>query len=339
MQVSTPFSVILITTLQKATEVANDIESRKPTVLGFDLESSDTKKTDLISLCESDGEKATVFLFHIALIGSVPKSLKSILEVDRIFKSGNGMNNDIARLQNCGINFSGGIELSYLARVKGLPSNLKTLFNVLFNSYNMKELPSNTHGEWDKPLTPRLIEYASYDAYASLMCCLEMLGIKPEVNDVITEDNDCPDYREWIRQWITGRRSMESLINQTVSSYGPWVRKYKQEVRVELAKHNLMIGVSEEKYGYDKDAEVFYSLLSATSIILNEIVAKDFTASDYKLIDTLKYDSASNFLFNSSKSFNMIPSAARKEAIKLSIEKAIKDGKIVSKNGHLYVSK
>lgn len=339
MQASSPFKVIVITTLEKAIEISNAIESRKPAVLGFDLESSDTKKVDLISLCENNENNFTVFLFHNAFFGTIPKALKSILEGDRILKSGNGLVNDIARLQNSGISFSGGVELSYLSRIKGLPCNLKDLWNTLFpNSYHMRDLPHNIHGEWNKSLTPSLIEYAAYDAYASLMCCLELLNIKVEPNDIITEDNDCSDYRNWITsQLIPGtRRTMESLVNQSVSSYGPWAKKYKQETRVALAKHNLMIGVNEKRYFYDERAEVFMALENDKLENKDKIEAKELVVADYKLINTLKYDSACNFLFTSSKNFNNIPVNIKKEVIRLSIEKAIKDGKIKSEGGKLY---
>jgi hypothetical protein len=130
---------------------------------------------------------------------------------------------------------------------------------------------------------------------------------------------------------------MESLINQTVSSYGPWAKKHKQETRVQLAKHNLMIGVNEKRYGYDERAQVFFPIVNDNKEFKSRIEPKTLADADYKLINTLKYDSACNFLFTSSKNFNTVDSAIKRTVIELSIDKAIKEGKLKSEGGKLYV--
>ena len=339
MDPSQPFKIVYISSPEKAIEIADGIDRRKSTLLGFDIESSDTKKVDLISLAENNENEVTVYLFHVALTKNIPKSLKTILEGDRILKSGNGLNCDITRLQNSGISFSGGIELSHLSRIKGLPPGLKELWNTLFpDGYRMKDLSSNTHGQWDKPLNSALMDYAAYDAYASLVCCYKLMGIEYEPSDITTSDANCPHYREWISNWINqgNRRTAESLLNQTIASYGPWAKRYKQEVKISLAKHNLKIGVEEGRFGYEDKADTYFPIIKDIKE-KEKIEPKELTAEDYKLINTLKYDSACNFLFTSSKNFNKVSSEIKREVIRTSLDKAIKDGKLKSEGGKLYV--
>lgn len=336
MEASNPFRVVVASTVNAIELYSNEIDNRKPTVIGFDIEGCTSDSVDIISIAEIQDSEPTVYLFQLSDIPVIPRPLRQILSSERILKSGCGLINDAHRLLAKGITLTGTVELSHLARIRGLPQNLKDLWNALFpKGYRLRSLPSTIHSEWNKPLTPSLIEYASYDAYASLMCALEILGVKTETSEIISEDTDCKHYRLWIAGNITGSRSMASLINQTVSSYGPWVKKYSQEVRAKLARYNLMLGINEMLYVYNEMANEFSPRPTSEAVKAN-VVAKRMSPDDIRFIIGLRYTAACNYLFNSSKLFNMLSSELRLLCISKSIELLVQEGKIKLIEGIIY---
>src|SRR6516165_894492 len=156
----------------QAENLAKNLLDKHPTILGFDIECSNTQ-TSIISLChlensatipESDKttfkNKYDIYIFQINKVKISP-SLVKILENDTIIKTGVGTKNDASKLSSINIKLDGLLELSHLAMIKRYPLGLKELYSTVFPDAPVLPKVNHQNTDWNGELTPELLDYAA----------------------------------------------------------------------------------------------------------------------------------------------------------------------------------
>lgn len=318
--------IIHLFQLEVAENVAKKLLDKQPTILGFDIECSDNI-VSIITLCHLEDNKYKVYLFQIKKMGLTP-SLVKILANDTIIKTGVGTKCDSSRLANINVKLDGCLELSHLAMIKRYPLGLKELYSVVFP--DCPSLPKVNHlgVDWNGELTPELLDYAACDARAGLQIALKLLQADCPTNLDIPLDNN---FIIWVKTQLQQPRSLNNLISLSINSYKLWA-KYPKEDRVKIAIKHLNNLPPNSGIYYKTLTEIF-SLSPFPSKTTDKYYT--LTGSDLKLILGISIESAINFLYNSSPTFNMIAGESRKEIIENSLEEALKQKIIKKENGKI----
>lgn len=150
-------------------------------VLCVDLEwSRNTKEgPGTIGIGLKDG---SVYLFHVPMIGGIPKGIKTLMQEPTIQKVGNRFHNDVKKFREAGIEVREWVELGKMAKARGIfnraDSGLADQVLKLLDCELPKE-DSIRCSRWnDKvPLTKKQIEYAALDVYATRSVYLTLVSM------------------------------------------------------------------------------------------------------------------------------------------------------------------
>lgn len=258
-------TIIVIESAETGQIIASQL-LQKETVLGFDTESTvpnavlgDGRPPDvsLIQLANSE----TVWLFRVGIIG-MPPALKKVLTTETIVKIGVGLGNDDLRLHRMfSFHLRGVIDLSMIALTLGWAGT------SLEEICQQTQLPCDKTkhlGNWDVPsLSPQQITYAANDALLSYYAYYRMIprstpslptrAIPGKQLDGPTE-NDIRIAMAWVIEQLHNSpnpRTVESLTNQMVNSYGPWRRRWITPDRRRFVTELLDTMIKEKQVMFD----------------------------------------------------------------------------------------
>ncbi|KAJ7071520.1 ribonuclease H-like domain-containing protein [Mycena amicta] len=124
----------------------------------------------LLQLANAD----TILLLHLCHMKSIPTNLRTFLEDPDIVKAGVGIQGDVKKLyRDVGVSLCGCVDLSLLARSvdnsrwKGKFSEPIGLARLIATYEDLLLFKGKvTRSNWEKPLDPEQLEYASNDCYA-----------------------------------------------------------------------------------------------------------------------------------------------------------------------------
>lgn len=178
------FNIYVISDIVQAEEIAADIRKNYFGIIGFDTETTVTKarREGVIDLIQIYLEWNIVgrpklkicYLFHVAawetddIRRDFPQSLAKIIRSKQILKAVAAPENDSRWLyDDFGLTMMGYIDIQTFAVQMG---ETKISLDSLASKYlpNWKSKNKNMYkAPWNNKLTNEMIEYASYDAYAS----------------------------------------------------------------------------------------------------------------------------------------------------------------------------
>lgn len=218
-----------------------------PIVIGFDTETSiwrniDPYHTSILQLSTDN----VCYIFQMYRIfkesGRLPREISKILENPNIVKIGADLTNDIRGLACYEITLRGTIDIQCIARTMMISDiSLKGLITQFFPEESGKEM-LNLMWEWDGCLDDQQIQYAAKDAYFSLKIYQKMLNgenvVKISTNIPIEDpEQETEKYLEWLKKMPKSNPiKIEKLVNQTVNSYGPWIKQYTKVERAVFAE-------------------------------------------------------------------------------------------------------
>lgn len=228
----------LASDFEQAEIYANELLRYDVNLVGLDTETTvgrrdEPEKPSLLQISTKD----RCYLFQLYRIyrktGYLPGSLVRFLKNPERIKVGVAISTDIERLSTYGLVVRGWIDIQYIARSMGISSlSLEDLAKRFISVSHVQSI--NLRTDWDNELNDHELSYAINDAYYSLMIYTNMFST-PEGNNNLTSierenlsEKDIQEYKDWIKDIVkmaATSRSLESLINQTVSSYGPWAKR------------------------------------------------------------------------------------------------------------------
>ena len=255
VKMTTPLKIHVGATFQQIEELALHLEAQKPTILGFDTET--TLWCDRVSLLQlSTNEECYHFQIGAAHdeFLRLPPVLFRILGNPEIVKVGVGLDHDADFLRkSLNITLRSGLDIQAIARTMGeVALSLCDLGYKYIPNFPGKD-PLGHKGNWDGPLSPLQEYYSSRDAYYSLLIYQIMVlkqVPKKEENCLIQPDifpgEDLELYKHWIQAYLKLAKyplSFDCLVNYTINSYGPWRKKYLTNERRDKA-HNALTYLS-----------------------------------------------------------------------------------------------
>uniref|UniRef100_A0A4X2KTY2 DNA 3'-5' helicase n=1 Tax=Vombatus ursinus TaxID=29139 RepID=A0A4X2KTY2_VOMUR len=194
-------------------------------VVGFDIEwppsfwKGRSGRVALVQLCVSESK---CYLFHVASMSVFPQGLKMLLENEAVKKAGVGMADQWKLLRDFDVHLKGFVELATVANEKLRCKetwSLDGLVKHLFGKRLLKE-QSIRCSLWDDfPLTEDQKQYATIDAYASLIVYqkLETLSGAEQTLLTKTEVDQCPE--EVKKQLLS---LSEEMMDLTKHLSHPW---------------------------------------------------------------------------------------------------------------------
>jgi ribonuclease D len=218
-----------------------------PVILGFDTETTIGHDHNIASTVQLSTDKVC-YIFQLYRIfkdtGRLPREIIKILQSPEIIKVGVDLNNDINLLSEYGITLRGTIDIQCIARTMMIPDiNLSGLANL----FGFQKGILNFRWNWDNDLNEQQIRYAANDAYISLQIYQKMIsGVNINTNNQDLDPEE-DKYLEWLKKMLIGSFRIDRVVNQTVNSYGPWVKKYTKNERVELAEKLINKFIDEGK--------------------------------------------------------------------------------------------
>jgi ribonuclease D len=266
--------IFLAKTYEEAQAYSAQILDLAPIVVGFDTETtvSSTRESKLLSLISIATPCDGIYLFQISRIylqkHTFPSRLRDILFSDRIVKVGCGLSGDVRgliRSYNLLLEgLHGFVDIQYLTLTLKVPeSSLRDLCARYLPDFPGKDPFGHSGSDWDNDLDERQINYASSDAELSLRLYLKILSIPDTEHISGSRDGQNKD-EELVHKWITiqlksavSDRTVKSLVNQIVNSYGPWRNKFIESERKEKAAKCLQTFIDQGKWSYDKLKDSF----------------------------------------------------------------------------------
>ncbi len=244
---SNMLSIQIASNYEKAEILSATLLKSDPIIIGFDTETSiwrnvDPYYTSTLQLSTDN----ICYIFQLYRIfkeyGKLPREISKILENPNIIKIGVDLTNDIRGLACYGITLRGTIDIQCIARTMMISDvSLKGLITQFFPEELGKEM-LNLMWEWDGDLSKEQICYAAKDAYFSLKIYQKMLNgenvIKISTDiPIYDSEEETEKYLEWLKKMPKSTPiKIEKLVNQTVNSYGPWVKQYSKTERASLAE-------------------------------------------------------------------------------------------------------
>lgn len=207
-----------------------EILARKPTVVGFDTETSSShagnSHVSLIQIALVD----VVYLLQVSgvadAIRDCGQTLRALLTSEQIIKVGVALHNDAMRIEaHLGIRMQGTIDLQHIAIARQLP--MRSLADLASHLLGRNKLNS-TDGNYDQNLSEMQIRYAATDAVLSLHVfhALFRLNVPKLAATTGVSDDETIDWLQKRAASGVGNPSTRSgWINVLVSSYGPWVKQ------------------------------------------------------------------------------------------------------------------
>ena len=326
--------------------------------LGFDTETDNSfkfqgqhkdetiiEKADVVSLATG----TAVYVFQLSNTAYCV-SLNKLLKSPKITKVGVGLKGDISKLKNMNYSITNELDLQHIALICNCPLALDDMWNRLFPQH--PPLPNVKHQNvsWSEKLTPSLIDYAARDAHAALMLIQKFLSlpvaapldknitiIYDNANGVVTNsNNDHQGYLAWIKNQLGQDRTLQTLINQTCNSYGPWINTIPSAELPKRANEALLHFAQNGDLKYNPQLKIFLAINTNNDNVSNNVIVVDkhLSKNDIRAITGLKVKSARNYLFNSSTTFSNC--VAKAEVINATLESAIAGKQITIVNDKIY---
>lgn len=326
---------MIATTLEEAQALATVLLEDPPLIVGCDMETTVDRKEDpgLTSVIQISTPQGT-HLYQVYRIwkqsGSFPSQLSKVLGSDQVIKVGVGLAMDMERLYTSyGMKVRGWIDLQHVAVSMKIPTtSLSDLATKYISTYAGKD-PSGHKGNWDTDLDERQIRYAVSDAEASLELYYQMVLREPVpgVKRVQFIDEG-PLLLHWIKGMLrdaTTNRSVTSLINQIVNSYGPWRNKYIQSDRKEKATHLVETLIKDGHLPYDElKREIIVKVVKGEK---EEDESKTELVTDHDIqaimtkfpVSTMKSKSVLNVLCNSYGPWSLVSNKLERASLAVKI--------------------
>lgn len=267
-------NIVIASTFEEAQVYSTRILDSDSVIIGLDTETTvdrtdDPGKVSLISIANT----TDVYLFQIYRIWKqsnhtltsgprIPSALQKLLITEKIIKVGIGINHDAELLwESYGLHMRGWIDVQYVTRTLGIPqSSMADLCRLYLMGASEKD-PYGHRGNWDEQLDPRQVAYASDDAIKSLNLYLAIMKL-PNQNQTITtqQQSDDNSLLRWIQvelQRAVTPRSIDSLINQIVNSYGPWRNRFLESERRHMATTAIQQFIDSGAIPFDSQCRKF----------------------------------------------------------------------------------
>lgn len=325
---------LMYESINKETQQTGDI------VLGFDTEFSHNE-IQIISIATVNHiyivriKYLTYFTHHISY-------LSNIIESRSFLKTGANIENDMMLLRKqYSFNPVSYIDLQSLAvSQKFSDISLEALAKRFLPEGFRKKSIHN--GNWVGELTHDQIEYAAIDAYLSYMLYWPLIGkIWPEMSIPIDLDQiDELEYqlmKTWLMRIIdnlSGPRSINSIINQIIHSYGPWVTKYIESDRRKMASRIIEKLIINKELNIDRLRQEILPSTRRNNDSFDEkiIFSDDDFVYIWKNLNGMKLQSAINKMANSYQRLSNKRINERLEYIRELFDKLHQDGRIILSN-------
>jgi hypothetical protein len=251
--------VTLARTLEEGQVLATTFLESGVRVLGMDTETTLTNpsiKTSTIQLATSE----RIGIFQLNRIGSLPSALQKLLVSSTQIKVGVGLTGDVAHLRDWEVECQGWIDLQSVVTAAGIPAISMSALLQRFLPFAPSKDALGHRGNWDGDLTPAQIFYAASDAYASLLLYYAIMsnGTSPPIKPSVSVDDDGL-LLNWIKLQLASAvsdRTLKSLVNQIVNSYGPWRNRYLLEERRDRAESTLKRLINQGALPFDSLRQV-----------------------------------------------------------------------------------
>lgn len=258
-------NIFIARTWDETQVLSEEILNTSPVIFGFDTESNpDGHKVSLIQI--SNGVRT--YLFQLHGIDVLPGKLKTILTNKKIIKIGVDIEEDVHRIyKTYNIIMKGCIDLQNIAYTKHIPNcSMVDLAFIYVPGFPGKDCRQRMT-RWDGELTDQQKIYAAGDAYYPLKIYHNMLNMKMDnyVIQEIDETTEINDYKNWIQEILMrspSDRIFSSVVNQTINSYGFWVRRYVPTKRRELAIKYLNMFIEQKIFPFDGQRKVFMKVIT-----------------------------------------------------------------------------
>ena len=277
-----------------------------------------------------------------------PSALKRLLSSDNLIKVGIGSMLDVEKLQlSYGGDYRGFVDVQYLAKTMKLPGISMVDLATKFLGVDIVKDPFGHRGDWDNDLSSASIAYASRDAEMSLGIYYAMMNITPTVLPAHAETNDANDLFRWVQMELSRAvtsRSLNSLVNQIVNSYGPWRNRYIEADRRKMAQETLNNLVERGQLKFDSLRQEFplidtKNTVSSPSNTLPDSGDIEVAYTEYvsKELIGMKVSSAINKMINSYKRWATKPIVERRLWVEHAIEQLTIQNRISVKAGLIYL--
>lgn len=364
-------SVQIATTFEEGQVLATRILESGDITIGFDTETTILRSRD-----SEGGEPPCKYVSTIQVATSIgtmifqtyriwkekqelPSALRRLLSSDNLIKVGVGIILDVEKLRlSYGGDYRGFIDVQYLAKTMKLPGismvDLATKFLHLSDTTPIPlpggefiKDPFGHHGDWDNDLSPASIAYASRDAEMSLEIYYAMMNITPAVPPVHRETNDTNDLLRWVQMELSRAvtaRSLNSLVNQIVNSYGPWRNRYIETDRRKMAQEILERLIEQGQLKFDSLRQEFplgdtKETINSPSDVLPDTGDIEVAYTEYisKELIGMKVSSGINKMINSYKRWATKPMGERRRWVEYAIEQLTLQNRITVKAGLIYL--
>ena len=278
-----------------------------------------------------------------------PSSLIKFLKNPECVKVGVNLTNDIELLSNYSLKVLGGLDIQYITRSLQIPeSGLHDLCVRYIPNFPGKDHLGH-EGTWDTSLTTYQVYYAASDAYYSLLLYEAVVGASSK-HSLATPPRENADYLqvvEWLKLTIQSSinsRTVESLINQLVNSYGPWAKTLTRAQKLDQAnKYFQMFIQSHEgkECGWDDLTKTFKVCQKEEPPVMLTMSERELMGLYNSFLKTecagMKYASIVNKIANSYAPFTKFSIKQREQIAKIGLDTLIQRGHIYFANDRLMI--
>ena len=365
-------SVQIATTLEEGQVLATRILESGDITIGFDTETTILRPNEIneppckyVSTIQIATSMGTVVFQTYRMWKEkheLPSALRKLLASDNLIKVGVGSMLDVEKLfLSYGGDYRGFIDIQYLAKTVKLPGISMADLATRYLGEGFIKDPFGHRGDWDGDLSSASIAYASRDAEMSLSIYQAMMNIAPSVPTIHHDINETELLR-WVQLELSRAvtpRSLNSLVNQIVNSYGPWRNRYIEADRRKMAKEMLETLIKREQLRFDSLRQEFPLANTQKPLLptelgvtvplenketknvvsLPDIAEIDVAYSEYisKELIGMKVSSAINKMINSYKRWAVYPMTERRRWVEYAIEQLASQNRISVRAGLIYL--
>lgn len=373
-------SVQIATTLEEGQVLATRILESGDITIGFDTETTILRPNEIneppckyVSTIQIATSTGTIIFQTYRMWKEkheLPSALRKLLASDSIIKVGVGSMLDVEKLLlSYGGDYRGFIDIQYLAKTMKLPGISMADLATRYLGEGFIKDPFGHRGDWDGDLSPASIAYASRDAEMSLSIYQAMMNIAPSVPTIHHDINE-NELLRWVQLELSRAvtpRSLNSMINQVVNSYGPWRNRYIEADRRKMAREMLETLIKKEHLKFDSLRQEFPLVTTQKPLLptelgvmvpltntqepkemknvvspsesLPDIAEIEVAYSEYisKELIGMKVSSAINKMINSYKRWAIYPMTERRRWVEYAIEQLTLQNRISVRAGLIYL--
>ena len=369
-------SVQVATTLEEGQVLATRILECGDITIGFDTETTILRPNEIneppckyVSTIQLATSMGTIIFQTYRMWKEkheLPSALRKLLASDNLIKVGVGSMLDVEKLLlSYGGDYRGFIDIQYLAKTMKSPGVSMADLATRYLGEGFIKDPFGHRGDWDGDLSSASIAYASRDAEMSLSIYQAMMNIAPSVPTIHHDINE-NELLRWVQLELSRAvtpRSLNSMVNQVVNSYGPWRNRYIEADRRKMAREMLDTLIKKEQLKFDSLRQEFplantqkpllQTELGVTVTLENketknvvspsesfpDIAEIEVAYSEYisKELIGMKVSSAINKMINSYKRWAVHPMTERGRWVEYAIEQLTLQNRISVRAGLIYL--